>query len=96
VLRNGARGEMVHGDGQHLSADGFTAGPFFLSRPRVGGRGFVLEQYEIVFPARARPDGSPVDLDEAWIDGAEFVILESIPAGVISRTVTIDRFQMVP
>jgi hypothetical protein len=96
VLRNGGRGEAAHGDARPLSSAGFSAGTFYLSKPGIGGRGFVLEQYEIVFNARARSDGSPVDLDEAWIDGAELVILESIPAGVISRTMTIDRFQMVP
>jgi hypothetical protein len=96
VLRNGARGEAAGSDVHGLSQDGFSAGAFFVSRPRVGGRGFVLEQYEIEFPARSRPDGSSVDLDEAWIDGAELVILEAIPAGVISRAVTLDGFQMVP
>jgi hypothetical protein len=67
-----------------------------MSVPRVGGRGFVLEQYELQFPAEARPEGPSVDLDEAWLAGSELVILETIPAGLISRTVTIDGFRMTP
>jgi hypothetical protein len=96
VLRNGTRGELAGGDVRELSADGIGAGGFFLSRPRLGGRGFVLEQYEIEFPARSRPDGSSVDLDDAWIGGADLVVLEAMPAGVIRRTVAIDRFKMMP
>jgi hypothetical protein len=37
-----------------------------------------------------------VDLDEAWLEGSELAILETIPAGRISRTVTIDGFRMAP
>jgi hypothetical protein len=94
VLRNGARGEAAGSDLHELSQVGFNTGGFFLPSPRIGGRGFVLEQYEIEFPARSRADGSSIDLSDAWIDGAEFVVLEMMSAGVTTRTVTIDGFQM--
>ena len=94
VLHNRARGEAAAGDVHELSQGGFRAGGVFLPSLSIGGRGFVLEQYEIEFPGRRRPDGSTVDLDEAWIDRAELVVLEMIPAGVIRRTVTVDGFQM--
>lgn len=96
VLRNKARGEAAGSDVHQLSQEGFSTGGFYMSAPHVGGRGFVLEQYELQFPARARPDGPLVDLDEAWLAGSELVILETIPAGGISRTVTIDGFRMAP
>jgi len=67
-----------------------------MSVPHVGGRGFVLEQYELQFPARARPDGPSVALDDTWLDGSEVVIVEMIPAGLTSRPVTIDGFRMAP
>ena len=96
VLRNGTRGEAAGSDVQPLSGEGFSTGTLFLSTPHVGGRGFVLEQFEVQFPAGARPGGSPVDLDDAWIAGAEVVVVEMIPAGRISRTVTVDGFRMAP
>lgn len=96
VLRNKTRGEAAGSDVQELSRDGYSAGAFSISAPHVGGRGFVLEQYELQFPAIARPEGSSVDLDDAWLAGAELVVVETIPAGSISRTVTIDGFRMTP
>jgi hypothetical protein len=96
VLRNSARREAAGSDVQPLSQEGFNTGRFFMSAPHVGGRGFVLEQYELHFPARTRPDSPAVDLDEGWLAGSELAILETIPAGRISRTLTIDGFRMAP
>jgi hypothetical protein len=100
VLRNKARGEAAGSDVESLSQEGFSTGGFSIgfsmSTPHVGGRGFVLEQYELQFPAGGRPDSPSVDLDEAWLASSELVILEAIPAGRISRTVTIDGFRMAP
>jgi hypothetical protein len=101
VLRNRERAEAAGSDVQPLSVEGFSTGGFggfymSTSAPHVGGRGFVLEQYELHFPERARPDGPPLDIDEAWLAGSELVILEMIPAGRVSRTVTIDGFRMAP
>jgi hypothetical protein len=96
VLRNRTRGEAAGSDVRQLSQEGLSTGGFYMSAPHVGGRGFVLEQYELQFPAEARPEGPSVDLDHAWLAGSELVILETIPAGLISRTVTIDGFRMTP
>jgi hypothetical protein len=98
VLRNKTRVEAAGSDVQPVSRNGFRSGGFFVFtlEPNVGGRGFVLDQYELHFPAGTRPRGPSVDLDEAWLAGSELVILEMIPAGLISRTVTIDGFRMAP
>jgi hypothetical protein len=99
VLRNQTRREAAGSDVQLLSQDGFRTGGFlmsFMSLPHVGGRGFVLEQYELQFPARAQPDSARVDLDAPWLAGSELLIMEAIPAGRISRAVTIDGFRMAP
>jgi hypothetical protein len=96
VLLNKTRGEAAGSDVHELSQEGLSTGGFYMSAPHVGGRGFVLEQYELQFPAGARPDGPSVDLDEAWLGGSELVVLEMMPAGLISRTVTIDEFRMAP
>jgi hypothetical protein len=37
-----------------------------------------------------------MDFDEAWLTDSELVILEAVPAGRISRTVTIDGFRLAP
>ncbi len=97
VLRNKGRREAAASDAQQLTEQGFGSAGFYLSAaPHVGGRGFVLEQYELQFPVPVRPDGPSVDLDAAWLDNSELVILEAIPAGRISRTVTIEGFRMAP
>ena len=97
VLNNTARREAAGSSVRPVAQqEGFSAGGFYLSVPHVGGRGFVLEQYEIQFPGEARPDGPSVDLDEAWLAGSELVVLEMVAAGRISRPLTIDGFRMVP
>lgn len=96
AMRNKTRKEAAGSDVHPLTQKGFSAAGFYMSVPRVGGRGFVLEQYELQFPVRAEPDGPSVDLDDAWVAGSELVILEIVPAGRISRTVTIEGFRMTP
>jgi hypothetical protein len=96
VLRNTLRAEAVSGDAVPLFEEGFSTGGWVLTSPHVGGRGFVLEQYELQFPSHRRPDASPVDLDQSWLAGAELVMLETIPAGRIRRSVRLDGFRMTP
>jgi len=96
VLRNTIRGEAAGSDVQPVSQEGFSTGGLNMSVPHVGGRGFVLEQYELRFPASGGPDGPSVDLGDTWLDSSEVVIVEMIPAGRISRPVTIDGFRMAP
>jgi hypothetical protein len=62
----------------------------------VGGRrGFVFEQNEMGFPARAT-NVAWIDLSEDWFGGAELEVLEFVGAGSVTRTVTVDHFKMTP
>jgi hypothetical protein len=96
VLRNATRGEAASTDAQQAIPQGGFANGFYLPEPHVGGRGFVLEQYELQFPPRRGPEGQFVDLNEAWLADSDFVVLEMVFAGRVIRTVTIDGFRMVP
>ena len=95
LLRNRTRGEAAWSEGNGMG-DSFSGGLFWIPTPHVGGRGFVLEQPQLDFPPRSWASASAVDLDESWVSGAEFVILETIPAGRVTRTVTIENFRLVP
>ena len=91
VLRNRARAEAAFGANRGPFGESFI---FDVSTPHVGGRGFVFEQVEVDFPQHNWI--SAIDLDDAWVSGAEFVIIEIVPAGHLSRTATIDDFRMAP
>jgi len=49
-------------------------------------------------PATASPRAalSAVTLDGSWLQGAELVVVEMIPAGAIERTLVVDGFRMAP
>jgi hypothetical protein len=95
ALRNNARREAVIGDSQDLSHGSFAAGQFVFMTPQIGGRGFVLDQYDQEFPAR-RPDTSSITIDDQWMRDAELVMIEMIPAGAITRSLVVDGFRMTP
>jgi hypothetical protein len=95
VLVNRGRGEGLEGDRQHGSSFALTTAELYMSSPWVGGRGFAFDQYEMTFTAR-RSNVGWIDLDQAWFDGATVVVLEFVNAGSVTRTVTVDKFQMTP
>jgi hypothetical protein len=96
ALRNQSRGEAVASTGMPFHEEGFSAGGFFLPPVRIGGRGFVLEQYDFEFPGRQGFDSPAIDLDESWLRGAELVIVEMVSAGHTTRRVTLEGFRMTP
>ena len=51
--------------------NGFGIGGIPLPSLHIGGRGFVNEPYELQFPGRMAPPDTSLDLDPAWIEGAE-------------------------
>ena len=71
ALRNSTRREAIASDAGMIHQDGFGIGVIPIPSLHVGGRAFVNEQYQLQFPGRSAPDTSPVDLDPAWLQGAE-------------------------
>lgn len=55
-----------------------------------GSRGFSVETMHLRFPGRGFGEAPP--LDPSWFDDAELVVLETKPAGFVSRRLTIDPF----
>jgi len=95
VLVNRSRREAVEGDSHRGSHISLNTADLYMSSPSVGGRGFVFEQYEMGFPARAT-NVAWIDLSEDWFGGAELEVLEFVGAGSVTRTVTVDHFKMTP
>ena len=95
VLVNRARQEAVQGDDSHGMV-GFSVGGWYFPGPEIGGRGFVLVQSELSFPARSATVSQWIDIAQDWLRNAELVILEPVAAGGITRTITIDKFRMTP
>lgn len=96
VLRNAARGEAVVGTLQH----GFAASSslFFLagvtfSQPHAAG--FSVQHLQVDY-GRRWPAGQEeqVHMDAGWLDSADLVIVETAPAGLMTRTITIEGFRM--
>ena len=57
-----------------------------------GSGGFSVETMHLRFPGRGY--GEPSSLDPSWFDDAELVVLETKPAGFVSRRLTIDPFEV--
>jgi hypothetical protein len=96
VLRNAARGEAVVGSVQYGS--GASSSLFFLAgmtlaQPHVAG--FSVQHLQVEF-GRRWPGGQEeqVQMDAAWVDSADLVIVETASAGAITRTITIEEFRM--
>jgi len=66
----------------------------------VGGEatGFSRERTQIVFAfwRPGRGEGVFAGIDEAWLSGAELVIVRFRPSGSVERTLTIDDFPLPP
>jgi hypothetical protein len=96
LLRNVERQEAYAADIHHrsfgassfllMSLLGFTLDP--------GRQGFAVEHLWMDYPPRwgMRIDGPTIDA--RWLAGADFVIVETVPAGVIRRTGVLDDFRM--
>ena len=56
------------------------------------GGGFTAGTLFVRFPGPGPGKAPP--LDPAWLDEAEFVVLETVPAGVLTRRVAIEPFQV--
>jgi hypothetical protein len=99
VLRNQARREAVRGDQNWIGTGqptpmsmllGMTLGGF-SGRDGSSGHGFAIREYSIRYPSRGDL-GVPVD--PAWLAGAEVVRVTADYAGRVTRSFTIDNFQI--
>jgi hypothetical protein len=99
VLRNPRRREAIRGD-QDWTASGDTSPIGMLLGGTLGwsggsgarGQGFAIRDYSIRYPSRGTI-GAP--LDAAWLADAELVRVTADYAGRVSRSVTVENFQMV-
>jgi hypothetical protein len=96
LLRNVERQEAYAADIHHR---GFGASSFFLMSLLgftldPGRQGFSVEHLWVDYPPRwgMRTEGPAIDAP--WLADADFVIVETVPAGVITRTVVLDDFRM--
>lgn len=97
LLRNSHRQEAYAAGVQHRS---FGASSFFLLSLfgftlDPGRQGFSVEHFwmDVPPPWRSRA-GERSTIDAPWLAGADFVIVETVPAGVVTRTIVLDDFRM--
>ena len=101
-LRNRSRSEAVDGSAHGLigaagasllpmlvGVSGFAAGP---------GSGFSVTTEFIRFPSYrwyGQPDPA-IEIDTEWLSQAELVVVHTIPAGSVPRTLEIEGFEVAP
>ena len=90
LLVNARRGEMLASPRVDWR-DGYSFGSLF------GGAHVRVEQSEYRFPRVVRPlSPDPVVVDEAWLNGAELVLLHYDPAGRLTAQVEIPELRLEP
>jgi hypothetical protein len=103
VLRNAVRGEAVTGQQEETAAGSSSSPLSFLLAVTLGmhgsaasaGRGFNVRSYAVRYPDRNPMASSRPVIDDAWLNGAELVRVQSRYAGHVSRSLTIDGFKMI-
>lgn len=98
-LRNRSTSEAVSGSphdqfGAHLGSPVTlaAAGVSFSAGPGIG---FSITGQTLRFPTRHRPNEQAIELTADWLSRADLVILHTIAAGSVSRTLEVPGFQMV-
>jgi hypothetical protein len=96
LLRNVERQEAYAADIHHRS---FGASSFFLMSLLgftldAGRQGFSVELLWVDYPPRWGMSVDRPTIDPQWLAGADLVIVDTVPAGVITRTVVLDDFRM--
>jgi hypothetical protein len=101
-LRNRGSSEAVMGSshGAFGMSSGFAM-PFVMGMSGFSaepGSGFSVRTDFIRFPAGYGFYGrnEPVEISPAWLSQAELVIVHTIPAGSVTRTLEIDGFEIAP
>lgn len=98
VLGNRERREAFAGDRRESGAStGFSAGPLFMSGlifEGIGGAGFEVKYVALEYPRRFPAPTTRAVIDPAWQAGANLLVVETAFGGVITRTVTLEDFQI--
>jgi hypothetical protein len=100
VLRNRQKRQAVVGD--QTSPQGSAsplALPFMLIGMHGGADGqgsFSVAHSLTEFPARAEGQSNTSLLHDTWLADADLVVIEATLAGWLTRTITVDGFQMQP
>jgi hypothetical protein len=103
VLCNRARGEVLtatrrgqqsgFGGGGSVFSGSASVIPFALLAGGSAGPpsdGFSMQVDVLEFPMAVMPGGATIQLDPAWLNDAEVVVLESGYVGTITRPLTIE------
>ena len=94
VLRNRSRGEALLGDSEPAGGHGLQIGGWSFTQETTSRLAFadVIAHY----PSQATllPAGASAEIDMGWLNGAELVVVETAYAGHVTRTFTLEGFQM--
>jgi hypothetical protein len=96
VLLNRGRREAINGDIEGMMPLGQwnLAGALFGIHVEGGTQGFSVWTQTLRFPPRAMAGSPTRQIDSAWLDGAEVVVIESAYAGHVTRSLEVDGFKM--
>jgi hypothetical protein len=98
VLVNRGRGEAIAGDNEGMMPLGQwnLAGALFGISIEGGTQGFSVWTQTLRYPTRAQSASGARQIDRAWLDAAELVVIESAYAGHVTRTIDVQGFRMRP
>ena len=97
VLRNTSRREAIAGDEQTGPVSEFNMAGMLFGISRVRGEGgFSVWTRTLRYPTHAASASGARQIDSAWLDGAELVVIESAYAGHFTRSLEVDGFKMRP
>ena len=91
-LRNRERSEAVAGSFDMHRDVSFGLLPMGIGRPNVSG--FAAERLVVELPPRYVPDDDEFALDEAWLAGAELVIVAATQQRAFERTLEVAEFPL--
>ena len=80
------------GDSQFMHAQSPQMGNWFVSDPGEG-LGFSFVHLAQHYPARGTLASAP-RIDAAWLDGADLVLVETVYAGRVTRSIAAESFKM--
>jgi hypothetical protein len=98
VIRNSRKGQAIVGDHRSSTEVGGSLSflPFAVGVGSDGQDGFDVSHVRIDYPARQEGQVVMPMMERDWLDGAELVVLETVHAGWIAKTMTVDDFQIQP